>query len=288
MCSIIDEFLAKFSPLGIMVFLNGKSTDMKKQRHCYLIRVQFLGFRFSGWQKQPQQKTVEGMLAKTLKFILPDRRFKILGAGRTDAKVSALDTAFEFFLEGDPIRDTASFLELFNYNLPPDIRVQRMDDVDPGFNIIKSAKSKEYIYLFSFGQKNHPFCAPFMANILDELNLGEMRAAALIFEGTHNFSSYTANLNGNTKVIRTITHSKIKENDVLSANFFPERSYAFVVAGEGFMRYQIRMMMGALIQLGKGELQRSDIERSLLPDTSTKLEYVAPGSGLVLNKLDFK
>jgi len=66
---------------------------MQTPRYYYLIHVQFLGFRYSGWQKQPNQKTVEGMLVKTLKFVLPNAKFKILGAGRTDARFSALNTA---------------------------------------------------------------------------------------------------------------------------------------------------------------------------------------------------
>ena len=86
---------------------------MKKQRFYYVVNLQYLGFRFSGWQKQPQQKTIEGMLSKTLKFILPRTNFKILGAGRTDSKVSALDAAFELFLDDKPLADLTVFLELF-------------------------------------------------------------------------------------------------------------------------------------------------------------------------------
>jgi len=130
---------------------------MKKQRYYYLIKVQFLGFRYSGWQKQPDQKTIEGMLLKTLKFILPNCSYKILGAGRTDAKVSALNAAFELFLDDAPIADEKEFLQLFNRNLPPDIRILSIDRAEGKFNIIQHSKLKEYIYLFSCGQKNHPF-----------------------------------------------------------------------------------------------------------------------------------
>ncbi len=261
---------------------------MKEQRHCYLIRLQFLGFRYSGWQKQPGQKTIESMLIKTLKFILPDRKFKILGAGRTDAKVSALDAAFELFLEGLPLEEYDSFIQLFNTNLPPDIRVINISLVTEEFNIIKNSKGKEYVYLFSYGQKNHPFCAPLLANILEELDIDLMIKVAKIFEGTHDFSTYTARLQKKTKVIRTITLCEIRINTMLKANFFPKKSYALVVRGEGFMRYQIRMIMGALIQLGKSELSIEDLELSLEVENDFQLNYVAPGSGLFLNKLEFK
>lgn len=261
---------------------------MHRKTYYYLVRIQYLGFRFSGWQKQPQHKTVEGMLTKTLKFILPNLKFKILGAGRTDAKVSALDMAFELFLYDAPLEDLESFKSDFNRNLPSDIRVVGLKEVNQEFNIIKDSSKKEYVYLFSFGEKNHPYCAPFLANILDDLDIGLMITCAELFIGTHDFSAYTARLRPNTKVVRTIDSCQIKRNTILRANFFPEISYALHITGEGFMRYQIRMIMGALIQVGKGELMLSDIKESLSNTNTTPLTNVAPGSGLMLYNLDFK
>lgn len=254
----------------------------------YLIQTQFLGFRYSGWQQQPGQKTVEGMLLKTLKFIMPQHQVKILGAGRTDAKVSALDYYFELYVKGSAIEDIPDFLELFNKNLPPDIRILSISPIDAQFNIIHDSTSKEYVYLFSFGAKNHPFCAPFMANILEDMNIELMVKAALLFEGTHDFSTYTARLRKHAKTKRTITRCRIMENTVLTANFFPSKSYALHILGAGFMRYQVRMIMGALIQVGKGELLVTDIQESLRDTNTVQLSYVAPGSGLLLNSLHFQ
>lgn len=260
---------------------------MQKERFYYVVKLQFLGFRYSGWQKQPHQKTIEQMLLKTLKFVLPNTSFKILGAGRTDAKVSALDAGFELFVD-ELISDLAEFIVVFNKNLPPDIRILSMKPVDASFNIIKNSKYKEYVYLFSYGQKNHPFAAPFIANILEELDIDLMKKAAQLFEGEHDFSAYTSRLQENTIAIRKIESCVLRENDILKANFFPENSFALHVKGKGFMRYQIRMIMGALIQLGRGELLFSNIEESLSDDNKVQLTYVAPGSGLHLNKLEFE
>lgn len=260
---------------------------MQKKRFYYIVRLQYLGFRFSGWQKQPGQLTIERMLTKTLKFILPEIAFKILGAGRTDAKVSSLDGAFELFVMEKELPELTSFIDLFNTNLPSDIKVTKITPTTSDFNIIQQSKSKEYVYLFSYGTKNHPFCAPFLTNIITHLDIALMQEAAALFLGTHNFSSYTAKLQPNTKVIRTITNCEIAPNTLLKANFFPEESYAFTVKGTGFMRYQIRMMMGALFQVGKGELSLDTIKESLTPNTNIVLTTVAPGSGLLLNKLTF-
>lgn len=259
---------------------------MRQATHSYLLRTQYLGFRYSGWQIQPGQRTVEGMLSKTLKFVLLGESFKILAAGRTDAKVSALEMAFELFLNAE-LEDRKNFLELFNINLPPDIRILSIDPISHKFNIIKDTKTKEYVYLFSYGEKNHPFCAPFLANIHGNLDIGLMKKAARLFEGLHSFSAYTVKEQGKTKTTRNITSCKIKSNRLLRANFFPKKSYALHVEGAGFMRYQVRMIMGALIQLGRGELTLADIEASLQENNTVQLTFIAPGSGLLLNRSEF-
>lgn len=261
---------------------------MQNKTYQYLIKIQFLGFRYSGWQNQPGQRTVESMLLKTLKFVLPGSKFKILGAGRTDAKVSALDAAFELFLNGKPIADIVEFIKVMNLNLPPDIKVMDAIAVEGGFNIIQHVKVKEYVYLFSVGEKNHPFSAPFMAHILVPLDIDLMKSACSLFLGTHNFLAYTARPQKDTITRRTILDCEIRENTILTANFFPEKSYMLIVKGEGFMRYQVRMMMGALIQLGKGKLSMEDLENSLSDPSTLQLTYVAPGSGLILNRLEFQ
>jgi tRNA pseudouridine38-40 synthase len=260
---------------------------MREKRHYYLIELQFLGFRYSGWQKQPGRKTIEGMLLKTLKFILPDQRCKILGSGRTDAKVSALHAAFELFLEGDPLEDLIHFKALFNQNLPPDIRILDITGVNGDFNIIQNSKEKEYVYLFSYGNKNHPFCAPFLANFVEELDIDLMIGTAKLFKGTHNFESYTTRHQEQTNFNRTVLACDLRENTLLRANFFPEKSYALHIVATGFMRYQVRMVMGALVLLGRGELTPGQIRESLHEGSSVRISFVAPGSGLLLNRLDF-
>lgn len=260
---------------------------MHRKKNQYLVRLQYLGFRYSGWQKQPGQLTIEAMLHKTLKFIRPEVGFKVLASGRTDAKVSALDAACCLLTNDVEIEDLQMFTTLFNQNLPPDIRIMSITKMDTDFNIIQSAKHKEYVYFFSFGEKFHPFCAPFMANFLEDLDIALMQECAQLFVGTHDFSAYTARLRENSRTIRTVAQCEITRNTLLTANFFPEDSYMLSVYGSGFIRYQIRMMMGALVQLGKGDLSKKELQQSLEPSSQIKLSYVAPGSGLSLNRLEF-
>ena len=257
------------------------------KKYYYVFKIQFLGYRFHGWQKQPNVKTIHLMIDRTLKFILEEQQFKTLGAGRTDAMVSAQEAAFELFLQ-EPIEDLEAFLSLFNHNLPQDIRALTIKEVDDRFNIIQHSKVKEYVYLFSQGHKNHPFCAPILTTILDDLDIELMKKGAELFQGNHNFKAYCFRTTEKGIYNREIMTCELIENKVFKANFFPDETYLLRVRGKGFGRNQIRLMMGALIKLGKGEITLKDIENSLKPENTEVMDYIAPASGLILNKIEFE
>ncbi len=261
---------------------------MFDKRYYYLIKIQYLGYRFHGWQKQPDVKTLHLMIDRTLKYILGDTRFKTLGAGRTDAMVSANEAALELFIYNQPIEDFDSFLDLFNHNLPQDIRALSIREVDKDFNIIQDSKVKEYHYVFSQGQKNHPFCAPILTTILEPLNIDLMKEGAKLFEGTHNFKTYCYKATNKGEYHRTIEYCEIVDNTIYTANFFPKESYVFIIRGKGFMRNQIRLMMGCLIKLGRGEVTLDYIKETLKEDSKEVMDYIAPASGLILHRLDFE
>lgn len=259
-----------------------------KKKYFYLIKAQYLGYRFHGWQKQPKLKTIHLMIDRTLNFILEGATFKTLGSGRTDAMVSAEEAAFELFLS-EPIEDLNVFLALFNHNLPQDIRALSIKKItDPEFNIIQSSKIKEYLYLFTHGQKQHPFCAPIMTTILDELDIPLMQQGAKLFEGNHNFKSYCYKATNNGIYKRTLITCELVENTIYTANFFPETSYILRVKGKGFMRNQIRLMMGILLELGRKKITLEYIEHSLTAESEEVLGCIAPASGLILKKVDFQ
>jgi len=260
---------------------------MFNKKFYYLIKIQFLGYRFHGWQKQPNVKTIHLMIDRTLKFILEDKKFKTLGAGRTDAMVSAQEAAFELFSQ-EPINDLDAFLSLFNHNLPQDIRALSIKEVDKGFNIIQHSKVKEYHYLFSYGQKNHPFCAPILTTILDDLDIQLMIQGAKLFQGKHNFKTYCFRTTEKGIYNREVLTCELIENNLYKANFFPDMTYMLRVRGKGFGRNQIRLMMGALIKLGKGEISLKYIKGSLKNESKEVMDYIAPASGLILNKIEFE
>jgi len=255
---------------------------MFSKRHFYLIKIQYLGFRYHGWQKQPNVLTVEHMISRTLAYVLEHKNFKILASGRTDAKVSANVAYMELFLEDEAL-NLDTFLELFNRNLPPDVRGLEISEVNKEFNIISAPKLKEYVYLFSFGAKNHPFAAPYITCVQEVLNLVKMQEAAKLFEGEHDFITYAYKPTAETKTQGSITLCEIVPNTLFTANFFPAESFLLRVTGKGFKRHQIRLMMGVLFDVGVGKFDISFVKETLTPGNSVKLEHIAQASGLILN-----
>ncbi|WP_299672192.1 tRNA pseudouridine(38-40) synthase TruA [uncultured Polaribacter sp.] len=251
----------------------------------YVVCLEFLGFRFSGWQKQTNAKTLHDMVDKSLSFVFEDTDYKTLGIGRTDAKVSANSYYLQLFRNSEI--DEVFFMKSLNSNFSPDFRAVSIQRVDTGFNIIKASKIKEYHYYFSFGAKNHPFAAPFLVNIDQDLDIEMMKTAAKLFEGEHFFHKYCTKPSEHTVFKRVIDTCEIVENTILTASFFPEKSYILKVKGKGFLRYQIRLMMATLFEVGKGNLDLNFIRISLQEDNDQKfLRNIAPASGLQLYAIE--
>lgn len=254
--------------------------------HFYILHLQYLGFRFHGWAKQPQVKTVHYMVDRTLKFVFENTPFKTLGGSRTDALVSANHFVLELFLES-PIKDENVFLRDFNTNLPADIRALGIEETTADFNIIQSPKIKKYHYFFAHGEKGHPFAAPFLTTIADILDIEQMKAGAQLFEGTHDFRAYCKQPKAKKNTIRTLDRCTLTTNEEFSASFFPKETYCVCFESKGFMRNQIRLIMGQLFRLGKNEITLEDITSSLQTGFDQHLDYVAPASGLTLNSVKY-
>jgi len=251
----------------------------------YIIKIQFLGFRYSGWQKQPNSKTVQELVDKTFFCIFEHHDFKTLGGGRTDSKVSANEFPFQLFLSEaiDPVQ----LLEDLKQNLPPDIKVLSVETADPSFSVISQSKTKQYQYVFSWGETIHPFCAPFIVHFKGELEIEKIQEGALLFEGEHCFKNYCYKPSEKTQFVRKVIRCVVRENEEYQGGFFPEKSWVFEVESSGFLRYQVRMMMGALIRLGRGEISLQNIAESLIVGGGFRENFIVPSSGLVLNKIEF-
>lgn len=261
---------------------------MQELKYYYIVELQFLGFRFHGWQKQPNLKTIQGELEKVINKILPDGNAKIRGGSRTDSMVSAEKYYFSLTLTNLSISDIKSFIETLNYMLPADMRVLNVTASSQKRNMINSSKCKEYRYYFSFGmEKPHPFSAPIITFIKGEMDLKLMERGSKLFEGVHSFRQYCYRPHENKDFIKTINRCEIKKNEHYTANFFPENTYYIKVIGHSFMRHQVRLMAGTLFRLGLNEITLEEVVQSLKGESDQFLGFMAPASGLILHDIEF-
>jgi len=261
---------------------------IQRDKYNYLIKFQYLGFRFHGWQKQTETyRTVQGMLERTLNFIFEKKEvFKTLGASRTDAMVSAMESYCKLTTTNEFDPDFI-FTEL-NKNLPQDIKALSVEKATPEFQIINDKKVKTYQYFFSNVHKPHPFSAPFITNFPGSLDMDLMHQAARIYEGHHNFSRYCFRPNPDKIFEREIISSFIKDNTELTASFFPKTSYIYEVCAYGFLRNQIRIMMGSIVSVGLGKMSIEELKASLVGEEFKLASIAAPASGLMLKELNLQ
>ncbi len=252
----------------------------------FLIQLRYLGFRYHGVQKQPGLQSVQGRVEETLKKSLKEMPLQTRFSSRTDALVSSLESYCLLMCEKE------AALEMIEHalaKLPPDIEVLSVKKVADDYILLKHSGEKEYHYYFCFNQKNfHPFSSAFMTHIREELDIELMKKGAALFSGEHDFKNYAHKLKDSVDSRRKIVSSTLERNEVLVASFFPVPSYVFKVRGAGFMRGQVRAMMGALFRLGKGELTLPELKRSLEQEDATFVKWLAPSSGLILQSTEIK
>jgi tRNA pseudouridine38-40 synthase len=257
-----------------------------KQFH-YLLEIQFLGFRLHGWQKQSTtHRTIQGMLERTLKTVLGHENFKTLGASRTDSMVSSLSSLCKLTIKDEDIDPDILKKEL-NLNLPADIKIKDLQRTTDKLRIINDLKIKEYRYHFCNEKSPSPLIAPYMVNFNEPLNFELMQKCAKLFEGKHNFKHYCFRGNDNKIYEREIITSEVKINTELTASFFPDKSFVYIVKGGGFMRHQVRLMVGTIIMAGAKQIKLEEVSESLKGDTISFKNFVAPSSGLILFKTQF-
>lgn len=257
-----------------------------KYQLSYLFYIQFLGFRFHGWQKQPGLKTIHDSVDKTLSFVLGHTEFKTIGAGRLDAMVSAQNFPVQLFCN-EKI-DEEEFIASFNKNCPNDFKCLSIEQCEIDFAIINAPKIKTYHYYFVVNEKLHPYAAPFMSSFNDIQNVEPMKEAAQLFEGIHHFKKYCCQPTEKTVLEREILKCSITENRYLTGSFFPGKSYVLEIKSVGFLRYQIRYMMAVLVKIGQGEIGLAEFKQSISKDNDGRQwNFIAPQSGLHLFDVEF-
>lgn len=242
----------------------------------YLITISYDGTNFSGYQKQPKERTVQGELEKALKEINGGKKVDVHASGRTDAGVHAIAQKVHFDLETKITSEKLS--KGLNSLLPEDIFVKRVEEVSDNFHARFSAIGKEYIYKLNMGEYN-PLERNYVYQHNEKLDVVEMERAMKYFEGTHNFKSFTKTDEEKDDFVRTISQTSL----VRDSKDINKITFTFV--GTGFLRYMVRNMVGTLIMVGEGKIKSEEIIEILKKEDRTKAGKTAKPEGLYLKNV---
>lgn len=241
----------------------------------YLIKFSYDGSNFSGYQRQFGLRTVEECFNKALYDINNHKDTIIYSSGRTDARVHALEQTAHFDLD---IKITLFKLKCaLNSLLPSDIHVFSTEIVDKDFHARYNVKTKIYEYLLNEGEYA-PIDRNYVYQYNKKLDINKMNEAIEYFVGKHDFKNYVSRESVKNDYIRTIYNASIKRN---------ENIVKFTFEGTGFMKYQVRNMVGTLIKVGSGKLLPGDVKKILENEKYINKVLTINPEGLYLKKVNY-
>ena len=234
------------------------------------ITLAYDGTDFHGWQVQPGQATVQGVLEEIVGGI-EGRPVHVAGSGRTDAGVHALAQVAAFTLE-NPIPPD-NLRRALNRLLPPSIRVREAVETCAQFHPRFDAVAKTYRYTLYREETCPPMEWRYVHHHPYPLNEAAMMAAAKVFAGVRDFGVFAAadgcDAAGKSKV-RTVFESELQRAG--------ER-LIYTVRGSGFLKHMVRNMVGTLLEIGRGNIDWSRIPKKSGP--------TAPAKGLTLVAVEY-
>ena len=234
------------------------------------IVVAYDGTDFSGWQRQPGFRTVQGCLEDAIHEMTGETPF-VRGAGRTDAGVHAAGQVASFSLEARI--PEAGLLRGLNSNLPADVAVLEVAEVASDFDARFSARGKVYRYQVWNHLVRSPLHARTTWHVRSALDMEIMRRAAEELRGEHDFRAFRA-----SDCERRTTRRVVRRLDV-------ERQGAllsFEIEATAFLKNMVRILVGTLVDLGRGRLPAGAVARMLESGDRTAGGVTAPPQGLTL------
>ncbi len=245
----------------------------------YFMTFAYDGSKYKGYQVQPKERTVQGEVEKALKKINSGKKVTIHASGRTDAGVHAYNQKAHFDLDMKNITPE-KLRDGLNSLLPKDIYIKHIEIVPDDFHARYNVKAKEYIYVINMGEYN-PIEKDYVYQYNKKLDVVEMQRALKYLEGTHNFKSFTKADEEKDDYVRTIVQTnlyrELKNVNKITLSFL----------GTGFLRYQVRNMIGTLIEIGEGKRKSEDIIDIIAQEDRRKAGKTAAPEGLYLKALTF-
>jgi len=241
----------------------------------FLIKFSYDGSSYSGFQRQKGLETIQEKLEDALTKVNNGKITTITATGRTDKGVHAL---CQYGHADIDVNITDKKLKrALNSNLPDDIHVIETRIVDNDFHARYGVKSKEYKYYINMGEYN-PLERKYCFQYNYKLDVKKMKEAIKYYIGTHDFRAFVTENKEKNNCIRTITDAYIEEqNNKLIITF----------KGDGFLRYQVRNMVGVLIRVGENKLSPESVEKIIESRDRTKAGKTAPAEGLYLVEVKY-
>jgi tRNA pseudouridine38-40 synthase len=247
----------------------------------YKLTLQYDGTDFHGWQIQDELRTVQGELRRVLS-LLDGREVSVHGSGRTDAGVHAEGQVASVHLEREFAPE--KLLAAINGNLERDVRVTEVEIVSGDFHARYSARGKTYLYRIINSRIMSPFWLRYAHAEARTLDLEQMQHAAQAFLGEHDWTAFSS--------AQIETESRVRKVSELEINArWDERACARLieikVSANGFLRYMVRSIAGALLAVGRGEMERELIERAIETGVRPHAIVTAAARGLTLWRVHY-
>ena len=245
-----------------------------------LLKVEYDGTRYHGWQRQPNAKTVEESILAALGTVF-GTDIPIRACSRTDAGVHARGQIAQI-----RIPETFPLNRLFfslNSLLPKDISILDMIEVDLDFLIGREHCGKLYVYRINNSPIPKAIHGEYYWWIKKRLDIASMRESAQFLVGTHDFSAFRGKGCTQHKLIKTIRQIRVSES---CRSVY--RHIEFSVEGSGFLKNMIRIMVGTCIDIACGRLKSDAIEKALKSGLRSDAGQTAPAKGLMLEQVFLK
>ncbi|MGD8470478.1 MAG: tRNA pseudouridine(38-40) synthase TruA [Desulfobacteraceae bacterium] len=238
--------------------------------------IEYDGSRYHGWQRQKQDRSIQGEIEKALKTITTSS-VTLIGSGRTDAGVHARGQVANF--KCDTRLEPEALMNALNSLLEEDIVIQACEPASTSFHARYDAKSKVYHYRIL----NRPLPAAIGRQyawfIRKPLNLEAMRAAIVHLIGHHDFKAFESSGSARQQTTRHIYSAELTEQE--------SGLLVFEIEADGFLRYMVRSIVGTLVDVGLGKLTPPEFKRVLDSKDRSRASATAPARGLMLMKVNY-
>ena len=252
------------------------------------LTIAYEGTAYVGWQRQPNGSSIQGCLEAALAEI-EGAPVAVVGAGRTDAGVHALGQAASVQLKHQIAPD--ALLRAVNARLPSDVRVVTAEIVPETFHARFDATAKTYQYRLLQGAVMSPFDRRYGWHVGVPLDHERMADAGQVLVGEHDFAAFQATGSSTHSTVRTLFELTLRRapRDPSSGHDGTGAILTLIDArGSGFLRHMVRVIVGTLVEVGRGHRDRAAVEHALSSRDRGAAGQTAPPHGLFLMRVEYE